>query len=70
MALDKGYFTRVLRNEPHHFDIAQIGRALWNIADREGMIGGIFRTRKAAFRFAMSESDGNRVCIHFQKTRH
>src|SRR2546423_15132184 len=70
MALDKACFIRVPRSETHHFDIARIARGLWNVADRYGMIGGMFRTRKAAFRFAMSETDGVRACILFRKSRH
>ena len=70
MALDNASFIRVPRSETHHFDIARIARGLWNVADRYGMIGGMFRTRKAAFRFAMSETDGDRACIHFRKSRH
>ena len=70
MALDRAYFVRVPRSEAHHFDIARIARGLWNVADRDGMIGGLFRTRKAAFRFAMAETDGNRACIHFRKNPH
>ena len=70
MALDKACLIRVPRSETNHFDIARTARGLWNVADRYGMIGGFFRTRKAALRFAMSETDGDRACIHFRKSRH
>lgn len=40
-----------------------------DVEDRSGLIGGIFRTRKAAFRFAMFEADWNRSCIHFRRCR-
>jgi hypothetical protein len=51
----------------HHFDIARSDHGLWRVEDREGLIGGIFRTRKDAIRFAMFETDGDRTCIHFQR---
>ncbi len=53
--------------QPHHFDIARSGHGLWRVEDRDRLIGGIFRTRKDAIRFAMFEADGNRACIHFRK---
>jgi hypothetical protein len=52
---------------PHHFDIARGDHGLWRVEDREGLIGGIFRTRKDAIRFAMFEADGDRTCIHLRK---
>ena len=52
----------------HHFDIMRSG-TLWRVKDRAGLIGGLFRTRKAAFRFAMSEADGNRTCVHLRRVR-
>jgi hypothetical protein len=54
----------------HQFDIGRDGDGLWRVEDREGLIGGIFRTRKAAFRFAMFEADWDRTCIHFHTSRH
>jgi hypothetical protein len=53
--------------QPHQFDIARGGHGLWRVEDREGLIGGIFRTRKDAMRFALGETDGDRTCIHFRK---
>jgi len=35
---------------PHHFEIAQNGRGYWVAKDKEGLIGGVFRTQKDAFR--------------------
>jgi hypothetical protein len=37
---------------PHHFEIAENGRGYWVARDREGLIGGVFRTKKDALRFA------------------
>jgi hypothetical protein len=54
---------------PHHFDIARSDHGLWRVEDRERLIGGIFRTRKDAIRFAMFETDGDRTCIHFRTGR-
>jgi hypothetical protein len=54
---------------PHHFDIARSSHGLWRVEDYEGLIGGIFRTRKDAVRFAMFETDGDRTCIHFRTGR-
>ena len=51
----------------HHFDIARGGDGLWHVEDREHLIGGVFRSRKAAFRFAMAEVDWDRTCIHFHR---
>jgi hypothetical protein len=53
----------------HQFDITRGGDGLWHVDDQEGLIGGVFRTRKAAFRFAMFEADWDRKCIHFHTAR-
>jgi hypothetical protein len=55
--------------QPHHFDIARSDHGLWRVEDRERLVGGTFRTRKDALRFAMFETDGDRACIHFRKAR-
>ena len=44
---------------PHHFEIAENGRGYWVAKDKEGLIGGVFRTEKDAFRFARFEAGGN-----------
>jgi hypothetical protein len=62
-------FARPRCPHPHHFDIARGNHGLWRVEDREGLIGGIFRTRKDAIRFAMFETDGDRTCIHFRRPR-
>jgi hypothetical protein len=51
----------------HQFDIARGGDGLWHVDDREGLIGGVFRTRKAAIRFAMFEADWDRTCVHLHR---
>jgi hypothetical protein len=51
----------------HHFDIAPTGRHLWRVEEWHGLIGGIFRTRKDALRFALFEADGDRRCVHFRR---
>jgi hypothetical protein len=62
-------FARPRSPQPHHFDIARGNHGLWRVEDREGLIGGIFRTRKDAVRFAIFEADGDRTCIHFRTGR-
>ena len=32
---------------PHHFEIAENGRGYWVAKDKEGLIGGVFRTQSA-----------------------
>jgi hypothetical protein len=54
------------RHAPHHFDIAPSLHGLWRVQDREGLIGGIFRTQKDAVRFALFEADWDSACIHLR----
>jgi len=44
---------------PYHFEIAQNGRGYWVATDNEGLIGGVFRSRKDALRFALFEAAGD-----------
>ena len=48
---------------PHHFEIAENGRGYWLAQDREGLIGGVFRTQKDALRFALFEAAGDSACV-------
>jgi hypothetical protein len=48
---------------PHHFEIAKNGRGYWVAQDREGLIGGVFRTQKDALRFALFEAAGDSACV-------
>jgi hypothetical protein len=48
---------------PHHFEIAENGRGYWVAQDREGLIGGVFRTQKDALRFALFEVAGDSACV-------
>jgi hypothetical protein len=48
---------------PHHFEIAQNGCGYWVAKDKEGLIGGVFRTQKDAYRFALFEVGGNSACV-------
>jgi hypothetical protein len=57
------------RTQPHQFDITRGARGLWNVTARDGLIGGVFRTRKDAIRFAVFEADGNKACVHFRNGR-
>jgi hypothetical protein len=50
-------FAVSCRHAPYHFDIAQGGDGLWHVADRDGLVGGTFRRREDALRFAASEND-------------
>jgi hypothetical protein len=43
---------------PYHFDIAQNRRGYWVAKDSGGLIGGVFRSRKDAIRFALFEAAG------------
>jgi hypothetical protein len=44
---------------PHHFEIAENARGYWVAKDKEGLIGGVFRTQKDAVRFALFEVVGD-----------
>jgi len=48
---------------PHHFEIAENRRGYWVAQDKEGLIGGIFRTQKDAIRFALFEVGGDSACV-------
>jgi hypothetical protein len=54
-----------VQRAPHYFDIAQSRDGLWRVEDRQGLVGGIFRTQKDAVRFAIFEADGDRASIYF-----
>jgi hypothetical protein len=48
---------------PHHFEIAENARGYWVAKDKEGLIGGVFRTQKDALRFALFEVAGDSAYI-------
>jgi hypothetical protein len=48
---------------PHHFEIAENRRGYWVAQDKEGLIGGVFRTQKDAIRFALFEVGGDSACV-------
>ena len=48
---------------PHHFEVAENGRGYWVAEDKEGLIGGVFRTQKDALRFALFEAAGDSACV-------
>jgi hypothetical protein len=48
---------------PHHFEIAENSRVYWVAKDKEGLIGGVFRTQKDTVRFALFEVAGNSACV-------
>jgi hypothetical protein len=48
---------------PHHFEIAEDRRGYWVAKDKEGLIGGVFRTQKDALRFALFEAAGDSACV-------
>jgi len=56
-------FTPGPVSTPHHFEIAENGQGYWEAQDREGLIGGVFRTQKDALRFALFEAAGDNVCV-------
>jgi hypothetical protein len=48
---------------PRHFEIAENGRGYWVAKDKEGLIGGVFRSQKDALRFALFEVAGDSARI-------
>jgi hypothetical protein len=48
---------------PHHFEIAENARGYWVVQDKEGLIGGVFRTQKDALRFALFEVAGDSAYV-------
>jgi hypothetical protein len=48
-------FARLRVSTPHRFEIARNGRGYWVAKDKQGLIGGVFRTQKHALRFALFE---------------
>lgn len=48
---------------PHYFEIVQNGRGYWVAKEKEGLIGGVFRTQKDALRFALFEVAGDSTCV-------
>jgi hypothetical protein len=48
---------------PHHFEIAENARGYWVAKDKEGLIGGVFRTQKDALRFALFEVAGDSAYV-------
>jgi hypothetical protein len=55
----------------HHFEIRRNRRGLWTASDSDGLAGGTFFSRKAAFRFALFESGGDAAHIDEpQERRH
>jgi len=47
----------------HHFEVRENRRGYWVAKDREGLIGGVFRTQKDALRFALFEAAGDSTCV-------
>ena len=47
----------------HHFEVSENGRGYWVAKDKEGLIGGVFRTQKDALRFALFEAAGDSACV-------
>jgi hypothetical protein len=47
----------------HHFEVRENGRGSWVAKDKEGLIGGVFRTQKDALRFALFEAAGDSSCV-------
>src|SRR3954466_9206964 len=47
----------------HHFEVSGNGRGYWVAEDKEGLVGGVFRTQKDALRFALFETAGDSTCV-------
>ena len=56
-------FTPLPISPLHHFEIAENKRGYWVAKDKEGLIGGVFRTQKDALRFALFEVGGDSACV-------
>ena len=55
----------------HHFEVSENGRGYWVAEDKEGLIGGVFRSQKDAVRFALNETAGDSACVRvLTSTRH
>lgn len=48
----------------HHFDISPDEQGRWIVSDAEGLVGGVFLSRRDALRFALRETDGDAECVH------
>ena len=50
---------------PYHFEVSENGRGYWVAQDKDGLTGGVLRTRRDALRFALFEAagDGARVKV-------
>jgi hypothetical protein len=48
----------------HHFQVSMNERGYWVAEDREGLVGGVFRTQKDAIRFALDEAAGEKQCVN------
>ena len=53
---------------PYEFDIAHDRTGRWTARDRGGLAGGTFLTQKAALRFALAETGGDRRHVHMVRT--
>jgi hypothetical protein len=51
---------------PRHFEIAENGRGYWVAKDKEGLIGGVFRSQKDALRFALFEVAGDSARVRLR----
>jgi hypothetical protein len=49
---------------PHHFVISSDARGHWVVRDTEGLVGGVFLTRRDAVRFALGEVAGDPDYVH------
>lgn len=47
----------------YHFEIVQDELGYWVAREKEGLIGGTFRTQKDALRFARFEAAGDNSCV-------
>jgi hypothetical protein len=47
----------------YHFEIAEDGRGHWVAKEKQGLIGGVFRNRKDALRFALFEVAGDGASV-------
>jgi hypothetical protein len=56
-------FSPLAVHNQHHFEVSENGRGYWIAQDKEGLIGGVFRTRRDAIRFALFEAAGDSASV-------
>jgi hypothetical protein len=56
-------FSPAAVRTPYHFEVTENSRGYWIARDKEGLVGGVFRTQKDALRFALFEVAGDSASV-------